>query len=103
VLDQVFVPEKDTYIDIGEEEDDELEAHKKEPKSLPWALKSLQTKESLVCKRIIRQQRLLRVLRARARAIHEDWEDTEVAEDDVPWLSTNRYITNPPQPGSEAR
>jgi hypothetical protein len=102
-LNQVFVPEKDTYVDIGEDEDNELEAHKKEPKSLPWALKSLKTKELLVCKRIIRQQRLLSVLRARARAIHEDWEDTEVAEDDVPWLLTNRYITNPPAPGSEAR
>lgn len=102
-LGQVVSPEKDIYTDIGEEEDDELEAHKKEPKSLPWARKSLQTKESLVCKRIIRQQRLLSVLRARARAIYEDWEDTEVAEDDVPWLLSNRYISNPPQPGSEAR
>ena len=97
----VIPKESDVYFDIGEDEVDELTALRKEPKSLPWARLSLQTKERAVAMRIIRQQRLLKVLRARARAFYADWEDTEVDDDEVTWLAENRYLVDPPQPGSE--
>lgn len=97
----VLPKERDVYFDIGEDEDDELATLRKEPRSLPWARSSLQTKERIVAMRVIRQQRLLQVLRARARAFYADWEDTEVDEDEVNWLADNRYLVDPPTPGSE--
>jgi hypothetical protein len=97
----VLPKEKDVYFDIGEDEDNELAALRKEPKSLPWARTSLQTKERIVAMRIIRQQRLLQVLRARARGFYDDWSDTEVDDDEVTWLSENRYLVDPPKPGTE--
>ena len=93
--------ECDVYIDIAEEEDDELSALQKEPQSLPWSRSGLAMKERIVGMRIIRQQRLLRVLRARARGFYEDWEDTDVLKDEVSWMAGNRYIVNPPEVGSE--
>ena len=51
--------------------------------------------------RIIRQERLLPVLRARARGFYGDWQDTDVQEEDVTWMADNRYLVDPPEPGTE--
>ena len=50
---------------------------------------------------IIRQERLLRMLRARAHAFYGDWQDTDVQEEDVTWMADNRYLVDPPEPGTE--
>ena len=93
--------ESEVYYDISEGEDEELVALRKEPRTFPWTRSGLATKERIVGMRIIRQERLLRVLRARARGFYGDWQDTDVQEEDVTWMADNRYLVDPPEPGTE--
>ena len=93
--------EREVYFDIAEDEDDELRALKKEPRSLPWTRAGLKKKERIVLLRIARQERLLQALRARALGFYDDWQDSEVEDDEIEWMAENRYIVDPPEPGSE--
>ena len=52
--------------------------------------------------RIGQQERLLRALRARAVGFYDDWQDSEVEHDEIEWMADNRYIVDPPEPGSES-
>ena len=51
--------------------------------------------------RIIRQERLLPLLRARAHGFYRDWQDADVQEEDVTWMANNRYLVDPLEPGTE--
>ena len=93
--------EREVYFDIAEDEDDELRALKKEPRLLPWTRAGLKKKERIVLLRIARQERLLQALRARALGFYDDWQDSEVEDDEIEWMAENRYIVDPPEPGSE--
>jgi hypothetical protein len=86
--------------DIDEEEDVEDSAFKEKPRSLPWSRASLKKREIIVQKRIIRQQRMLKCIRARAVGFYADWTNTDVDESEVTWLNDNPYIINPPLPGT---
>ena len=90
----LFPRESEVDYDISEGEDEELVVIRKEPRTFPWTRLGLATKERIIGMRIIRQERLLRVLpvRARARGLYRDWQDTDVQEEDVTWMADNRYI-----------
>ena len=30
-----------------------------------------------------------------------DWQDTDVQEEDMTWMADNRYLVDPPEPGTE--
>ena len=93
--------ESEVYYNISEGEDEELVVLRKEPRTFPWTRSGLATKERIVVMHIIRQERLLRVLRVRARGFYGDWQDTDVQEEDVTWMADNRYLVDPPEPGTE--
>ena len=56
--------ESEVYYDISEGEDEELVTLRKEPRTFPRTRSGFATKERIVAMHIIRQERLLRVLRA---------------------------------------
>ena len=58
-------------------------------------------KEYIVGMCVIRQERLLCVLRERAHGYYGDWQDTDVQEEDVTWMADNRYLVDPPEPETE--
>ena len=93
--------ESEVYYVISEGEDEELVALPKEPRTFAWTRLGLATKERIFGICIIRQERLLRVLRALARGFYGDWQDTDVQEEDVTWMADNRYLVDPPEPGTE--
>ena len=64
--------ESEVYYDISEGEDEELVALRKEPRTFPWMRSALAMKKRIVRMHIIWQERLLRVLRARARGFYGD-------------------------------
>ena len=74
---------------------------RKEPWTFPWTRSGLATKERIVGMRLIWQERLLRVLRTRARGFYGDWQDTDVQEEDVTWMADNWYLVDPPEPEIE--
>ena len=84
--------ESEVYYNISEGKDEELVALRKEPRTFPWTRSGHATKECIVGMHIIRQERLLHVLRTRARGFYGDWQDTDVQEDDVTWMADNRYL-----------
>ena len=74
---------------------------RKEPRTFPWTRLDLATKECIVGMRIIWQESLLHMLHARAHGFYGDWQDTDVQEEDVTWITDNRYLVNLPEPGTE--
>ena len=93
--------ESEVYYDISEGEDEKLVALQKEPRTFSWTRSGLPMKECLVGMRIIRQERLLRVLRVRASGFYGDWQDTDIQEEDVTWMADNWYLVDPPESGTE--
>ena len=93
--------ESEVYYDISKGEDEELVALRKEPRTFPWTRSGLATKEHIVGMHIIWQKRLLRVLHARGRGFYGDWQDTDAQEEDVTWMADDRYLVDPPEPGTE--
>ena len=93
--------ESEVYYDILEGEDEDLVALQKEPWTFSWTRSGHATKERIAGMRIIRQERLLCVLRARAHGFYGDWQNTDVPEEDVTWMTDNRYLVDPPEPGTE--
>ena len=93
--------ESEFYYDISKGEDEELVALRKEPRTFPCTRSALSTKKRIDGIRINRQERLLRVLHARARGFYGDWQDTDVQEEDVTWMADNRYLVDPPEPETE--
>ncbi|KAI5790044.1 hypothetical protein FPQ18DRAFT_391306 [Pyronema domesticum] len=95
--------EEDMCPDIDEDVDDENHAYRQTPGSLPISINALRAREITIVKRIIRQKRLLKIMRNRARAIHGDqWENGKILKEDVGFLADHKYIVEPPAPGSEA-
>jgi hypothetical protein len=86
--------------EIDEEEDVEDSEFKEKPQSLPWSQASLKKRVFIVEKCIIRQQRMLKCIRARAVGFYADWTNTDVDESEDTWLYDNPYIINLLLPGS---
>jgi hypothetical protein len=86
--------------EIDEEEDVEDSAFQEKPRSLPWTQASLKKREIIVQKRIIRQQRRMKCIWARAVGFFADWTITNVDESEVIWLNDDPYSIYPPLPGT---
>jgi hypothetical protein len=86
--------------EIDEEEDIEHSTFKEKPPSLPLSWASLKNRVIIIQKHIIRQQRMLKYIRARALGLYADWTNTDVDESEVIWLNDNPYIMNPPLLGT---
>ena len=76
-------------------------ALRKQPRTFPWTRSGLATKERIVGLCIIRQERLLHVLHARACGFYGDWQDSDVQKEDVTWMANNQYNVDPPELGTE--
>jgi hypothetical protein len=86
--------------EIDEDEDVEDSTFMEKPRSLPWSPASLKKREIIIQKRIIRQQQLLKCIRARAVGYYADWTNTDVDESEVTSFNNNPYIINLPLPGT---
>lgn len=94
--------EADVIINISKDEDEEVEACCVAPRSLPTRICPFQAKEVIMQCRLAQQQRLPKIIQAQSKAIHgNNWENANMNENEVSFLSNHKYMVDPPAPGSQ--
>jgi len=95
-------PAENINDDIVEESEDDGETRRPNPRSFLTMKRGFHKFEWKLQMRIIRQQRYLEVIRNHALGLFANYEQSIVADEDVPWLPEHDHIVNPPAAGSLA-